>query len=171
MSLDWKSKTLCGCMCGVSFIYYSYEILSHLDDWYSYEEIKEMTECSEVYAVEVWMLSQCFVWWLAILTVFTIYLELHVYKGFLVFLYLIGPVYFVCTTIIVWYLGSFIICCDEEMDECVNFYPYTHLASILVLMGLSMLLSITMNAILLTSFLGPYWSHIRASLIQYTNIF
>ena len=154
----------------IAILYYLFEIEQQIENWISSEKISELTLCSEVYGLELWLLCQSIIWCISLVIFLLVFLLPHLFKLMLCFMYLVGPLFFLWTMFAVIVQAAFMQCCLEEKDKCENFYPFKHSANFIVLLIVSLLFSISVSVILISIILGAFWQQMRGYIFRYQNL-
>lgn len=154
----------------IAILYYLFEIEQQVENWYSIGKIAELTTCSEVFGLEIWLLSQSVIWCLSLFIILLVFLLPHLVKLMLCFMYLVGPLFFLWTTFAIIMQATFMNCCSKEEDKCENFYPYKHSANFIVLLVVSLLFSISVSILLISIIIGALWQHIQSSVFRYNSV-
>jgi hypothetical protein len=157
-------------ICVFALMYYSFQILQFLSHWYSLEDIGEYTECTQLYVLEIWLLTQSVLWVIGITLMLIVLIKPELYKLLLCFLYLMGPVYFVWTAVSAACFSSFIACCKEVEDECKSFYPFTNPGNFVILIAISLFFSAMVSLYLFSILVSVFWHHINRYIQNYRSL-
>ena len=149
--------------CTLALLYYAYQVYNYSVHWYKESDIDETTKCSEIYVLEIWLLTQNILWIVSIVLVLIVLAKPQCYKLLLFFAYLMGPVYFTWSAVAVGYFTAFLTCCKEVDDNCVTYYPASHPSSFTILLGVSLLFSacISLYLIALVGTIAFRWLQTR----------
>lgn len=136
--------------CTLALLYYGYQVYNYSVHWYKESDIDASTKCSEIFVLEVWLLSQNVLWIISIVLVLIVLAKPECYKLLLFFAYLMGPVYFMWSAVATGYFTAFLNCCKQVDDACDQYYPASHPSSFTILLGISLLFSATISLYLIT---------------------
>lgn len=153
--------------CVVGMVYYMYEIYNNIDNWYSRSAIDDMTQCSEVFVLQAWLITQSFIWCFSIIITLSFLVDPDFYQTMLCFVYLLGPTHLIWTIVAVISFVSFTICCKEAQDGCRNFYPYKDAVSMGILLGFSLVFALLVTVFLLTVMFQTVWRRYNNYLCGY----
>jgi hypothetical protein len=170
MEENSKFRVIGGIASSIVVCYYCIEIKNQIQTWYSYDKILELTVCSQVYGLELWLLMQSVIWCISIVIMIIVFAFPHMLKLMLCFLYLIGPLFFILTGFAIIAEINFIECCNNEQDKCLHFYPYKASMNFLVLLIISLLFSISVSVLLVSIVFGVIWDYMRDELERYENV-
>ena len=170
MESSKKLRIFGGVITTLAMLYYSYEIYLYTDNWYSKGDIQEDTACGQVYALELWLLSQNIIWLISLLILLVVLVHPDFYKLLLCFLYFMGPVYLTWTLVAVGYFSAFLACCRDEEDGCTDYYPYASPAGFIALIIVNLILSSLVTLYLLSLVAQALWIYIRQRYQHYINL-
>lgn len=165
-----KLRVFGGGVCGLAVLYYAYQIYYYVSNWYSVTDIKKDTSCTEIYMLEVWLLTQDILWLVSLFLVLVVLLKPEAFKLLLCFMYLMGPVYFSWSAVAVGYYSAFLACCKKSQDQCTTFYPYSHPASFVVLLLVSLIFSALISVYLLALVTSVFWRYVSHRLESYRSL-
>ncbi|OMJ77287.1 hypothetical protein SteCoe_23155 [Stentor coeruleus] len=151
----------------LAILYYLFEIEQQIENWVSYDDIINVTDCPQVYGLEIWLLTQSGIWCGSICIMLAVFIAPHMFKLMLCFMYLVGPVFFMWTVFALIVQASFVNCCAEEMDKCEDFYPFKNSSNFVVLLVVSLLFSVSVTVLLASVLISALWQQIRNSILRY----
>ena len=154
-------------ICQFALGYYSIQIIQFLSHWYSFGDIGEYTECTQLYVLEIWLLTQSIIWVIGITLILIVLIQPELYKLLLCFLYLMGPIYFLWSAVSAGYFSSFIACCKEVEDECTSFYPFTNPGNFVILIAISVFFSAIVSLYLFSILVSVFWNQINRYIQSY----
>lgn len=146
---EWKVRAAGTMIASGALSYYLYEVCQHVYHWYPLSQIEELTECWEAYIVEVWLLTQNFVWCFSVMLVLVVLLYPDFPKLVLCFMYVLGPLFFIWTLSAGGFLVAFLVCCEDIKDNCIAFYPYSNTKNLVALFVVALLYSGVLSALLI----------------------
>lgn len=170
MEREDKARTFGFLGCSLALIYYAYEVYFYAKHWSSMKDIKETTQCRQIYVLELWLLTQNLLWVTSILMLMAVLVQPTLYKLLLCFLYIMGPVYFLWTGVAMGYDWAFEACCKEHMDGCVHFYPYTNASGFFALLVVSLLFSALISLYLIVIVAAVFWRYVERAWNQYSSL-
>jgi hypothetical protein len=169
-----SSKTLRafgGFITCLTMLHYVYQIYLYVENWSSLESIQESTDCDEIYTLQLWLLSQNVIWLIGLSLLLVVLILTDFYKLLLCFLYLMGPVYLIWTTVAIVYYTYFLDCCKKKMDKCCDFYPYQSPSSFVSLIIISLIFSVLISFYLLSIIFQSLLSYIRTRYQRYSDLY
>ncbi|OMJ73076.1 hypothetical protein SteCoe_28328 [Stentor coeruleus] len=151
----------------LAILYYFFEIEQQIENWVSYDDIINTTDCYQVYGLEIWLLTQSGIWCGSIFIILTVFIAPQMFKFMLFFMYLVGPMFFMLTIFALVVQVSFVNCCTEEMDNCEDFYPFKNSSNFIVLLVVSLMFSASITMLLISILISALWQQVRNSVLRY----
>ena len=167
---EGKVRTFGFIGCALALLYYSYEIYAYASHWNSLSDIKQSTQCTEIYVLELWLLTQNVLWITSIVMLMVVLVQPEYYKLLLCFLYVMGPVYFLWSAVSTTYYWAFVACCKAHLDGCVHFYPFSKAPSFFALLVVSLLFSGIISVYLVAIVGAVFWRYVERWLQQYSAL-
>lgn len=162
-----KLRLAGGIVSSLAILYYLFEIEQQIENWVSYDDIINATDCPQVYGLEIWLLTQSGIWCGSICIMLFVFISPQMFKLMLCFMYLVGPVFFMWTIFALVVQVSFVNCCAKEMDKCEDFYPFKNSSNFVVLLVVSLLFSVSVTVLLVSILISALWQQVRNSVLRY----
>lgn len=150
--------------CTLVLAFFSFQVYWFSSEWVPLAKIEAATECTQIFVLNLWELTQNLLWILALMFVLLVIAKPAAYRTLLVSLYFLGPVFFLWTSIALGFFLSFNHCCQDKKDGCIHFSDYRHADTTYGQLIVSLILSGTISIYLLCLMGQLVWTYIEAYL-------
>ena len=147
---------------------HGYQTYLYAEDWYSLGDYQKMTDCTQIYALELWSISQSILWAISLCFLLVIIIDPELYKLLLCFFYFLGPVYLTWTCVAVCFYSYFLDCCKDE--DCSDFYPYQSIGGFIALLIVSLVFSGLLSVYLISIIVQALWEYFRTRYRGYADL-
>ncbi|CAG9327316.1 unnamed protein product [Blepharisma stoltei] len=149
-------KIIGGFICSLVILLYSTEIYKRVSNWNSYAEVQEDTVCYEVFFIEIWLIFQNTIWIIVIAISLSLLIIPNNLMVILLALYVLGPFFLFATLICLAITIKFFSCCNDEQDNCIDYFPYKEQSDFLMIMLVSLMFSIAVCYSMIDAMFGLF---------------